>query len=151
MTGLTFLSADLAGKRLQLLKEIATAVTRVGVLFNPEHPDDELLETREAARRLGIQVHALGVRGATDYERAFQATIKARVQRSSPGNRLRPRSMARGSWNSRAREGALLSYGPDLDPRIWRAAVYSRQDPERGEASGPPGRAACRVLSRLGR
>jgi putative ABC transport system substrate-binding protein len=137
VTGVTFLSADLAGKRLQFLKEAAPAITRVGVLFNPEHPDDELLETREAARRLGIQVQSLEVRGAADFEGVFQAAIKGRAEavivvssRQTTLNRARILEFATshklilvGGWGPWARDGALLSYGPDLDTLVRRAAT----------------------------
>jgi len=53
VTGLTFVSSELAGKRLQFLKEAAPALTRVAVLWNPDHPDDEFRATQAAARALG--------------------------------------------------------------------------------------------------
>ncbi len=42
VTGVTLLSADLAAKRIQFLKEIITTISRVGVIWNPDHADDEL-------------------------------------------------------------------------------------------------------------
>jgi putative tryptophan/tyrosine transport system substrate-binding protein len=56
VTGLTFVSSELAGKRLQFLKEAAPGLTRVAVLWNPDHPDDEFRATQEAGRALGVQV-----------------------------------------------------------------------------------------------
>jgi putative ABC transport system substrate-binding protein len=50
-TGVTFLLAELASKRLQLLKEMAPQIFRVGVLWNPDHPDNELSEAERAACR----------------------------------------------------------------------------------------------------
>ena len=139
MTGVTFLSADLAGKRIQFLKEAAPAIVRVGVLLNPDHADDELRETQEAARTLGIQVQSLEIRGAADVEGAFQAAIKGRAEAIvvvfvSP----RRRSTAFASWSSHrshklplvggwgpwAQGGALFSYGPDPDPIVRLAATY---------------------------
>jgi len=52
MTGLTFVSSDLAAKRLQFLKDMAPRVSRVGVLWNPDHVDPEYRETRNAAQAL---------------------------------------------------------------------------------------------------
>ncbi len=77
VTGVTFLSADLAAKRIQLLKEAAPAITRVGVLWNPDHADDELMEMQAAARTLGMQIQSLEVRSAADFDNAFQAALKA--------------------------------------------------------------------------
>jgi hypothetical protein len=47
------------------------AISRVGVIWNPDHADDELQETQKAARTLGIQIQSLEVRGAADFEGAF--------------------------------------------------------------------------------
>jgi ABC-type uncharacterized transport system substrate-binding protein len=63
VTGLTFVAADLAAKRLQLVKEIGPAITRVGVLWNPDHADDESHETQAAARTLGVEIQSLPVVG----------------------------------------------------------------------------------------
>ena len=138
VTGVTFLSADLAGKRIQFLKEASPAIARVGVLLNPDHPDDELRETQEAARTLGIQVQSLEIRGAADVEGAFQAAVKGRAEaivvvssRQTTLNRARILELARshklplvGGWGPWAQGGALFSYGPDLDPIVRLAATY---------------------------
>src|SRR5262245_6753009 len=52
ITGVTLVSSDLAAKRLQFLKETAPAISRVGVLWNPLHPDFEYKETLVAGQRL---------------------------------------------------------------------------------------------------
>ena len=67
VTGVTFVSSDLAGKRLQLLKEAVPGVTRVAVLWNPDHPDGEFAATQAAGRSLGVQVQSLEVRGRDDF------------------------------------------------------------------------------------
>src|SRR5262249_56374251 len=73
-TGLTFLSAELAPKRLQLLREAAPRVSRLAVLWNPEHFDDEFRDTEASARAAGLQVQSLEMRGTpTQLEAAFQA------------------------------------------------------------------------------
>jgi putative ABC transport system substrate-binding protein len=138
VTGVTFLSADLAGKRIQFLKEAAPAIVRVGVLLNPDHADDELRETQEAARTLGIQVLSLEIRNAADVDGAFQAAVKGRAEaivvvssRQTTLNRVRILELARshklplvGGWGPWAQGGALFSYGPDLDPIVRLAATY---------------------------
>jgi putative tryptophan/tyrosine transport system substrate-binding protein len=138
VTGVTFLSADLAGKRIQFLKEAAPAIVRVGVLLNPDHADDELRETQEAARTLGIQVQSLEIRSAADVDGAFQAAVKGRAEaivvvssRQTTLNRARILELARshklplvGGWGPWAQGGALFSYGPDLDPIVRLAATY---------------------------
>ena len=63
-TGLTVLSEELNGKRLELLKEAAPKVTRIGVLSNLANPTQPLgwKEIQAAAQGLGLKLHSLGVR-----------------------------------------------------------------------------------------
>ena len=138
VTGLTFLSTDLAAKRLQFLKETIPTVSRVGVLWNPDHVDDEIQETREAARILGIQIQSLEVRGPIDFDRAFQAAVRGHAEavivvssRQMTINRARILKFARDTrlplvcgWGPWVQEGAVLSYGPDLGSVVRRAATY---------------------------
>ena len=137
VTGVTFVSSDLAGKRLQFLKEAAPGVTRVAVLWNPDHPDGEFPGTLAAGRSLGVQVQSLEVRGRDDFAGAFAArhprteavvvvssrlmTLnRARILDLAAQNRLLLVS-GYGPW---AAGGGLLSYGPDLDAVIRNSATY---------------------------
>jgi putative ABC transport system substrate-binding protein len=138
VTGITFLSADLAGKRIQFLREAAPAISRVGVLWNPDHADDEVQETLAAARTVGIQIQSLEVRGPADFEAAFQAAVRGRAEavivvssRQMTLNRARILEFARSNklplvtgWGPWAQGGALFSYGPDLNFLARRAATY---------------------------
>ena len=138
LTGVTFVSSDLAAKRLQLLKEIAPAVSRVGVLWNPDHVDPEYRETQAAGRTLGVQVHSLEVRAGGDLERAFQTASAARVEaivvvssRLMAVNRqaiadlaTRNRMLLVAGWGGWPQVGALFSYGPDLDVIVRLAATH---------------------------
>ena len=138
VTGVTFVSSDLAGKRLQLLKEAVPGVTRVAVLWNPDHPDGEFAATQAAGRSLGVQVQSLEVRGRDDFASAFAAANRdgmeavivassrlmtlnrARILDLAVQNRL----LIVSGWGPWAAEGGLLSYGPDLDAVIRRSATY---------------------------
>ena len=80
LTGVTFVSSDLAAKRLQILREIAPAISRIGVLWNPDHVDPEYRESQGAGRSLGVEIHSLEVRGPGDFDRAFRAAVAARVE-----------------------------------------------------------------------
>ena len=138
LTGVTFVSSDLAAKRLQLLKEIVPAVSRVGVLWNPDHVDPEYRETQAAGRTLGVQVHSLEVRAGGDLERAFQTAAAARVEaivvvssRLMAVNRqaiadlaTRNRMLLVAGWGGWPQVGALFSYGPDLDVIVRLAATH---------------------------
>ena len=138
VTGVTLLSADLAAKRIQLLKEAVPTISRVGVIWNPDHADDELHETQTAARTVGIQIQSLEVRGAADFEGAFQAAVKGRVEalivvssRQMSLNRVRILEFAGRNklplvcgWGPWAQGGALFSYGPDVNLLVLGAASY---------------------------
>ena len=57
---MTFVSSDLAAKRLQFLRDVAPNLTRVAVIWNPDHVDPEYREMQSAAKTLGIQIRSLG-------------------------------------------------------------------------------------------
>ena len=138
ITGVTFVSSDLAAKRLQFLHEMAPDLARVAVIWNPDHIDPEYRETQTAGKTLGLQIQSLEVRNADDIDAAFQAAISARAQALVPvSSRLMTANRARiiqfssqrrlllaSGWGPWAREGALFSYGPDLDVITRRAAAY---------------------------
>ena len=81
ITGLSYMSSDLSGKRLDLLKEVVPKVFRIAVLSSPSSANapPQMRETEAAARSLGLQVQPLEVRGLDDFERVFQAAIKERA------------------------------------------------------------------------
>jgi putative tryptophan/tyrosine transport system substrate-binding protein len=68
----------LAGKLLELLKEAMPAISRVAVLWNPDHADPEFRETQKVAAARGIQLQSLEVRQPNDLDGAFRAAIAAR-------------------------------------------------------------------------
>jgi putative ABC transport system substrate-binding protein len=138
ITGVTFVSSDLAAKRLQYLREIAPDLARVSVLWNPNHIDPEYREMQVAAKTLGLQIQSLEVRAVADFDPAFATAISAQSQALIPvsarlmvANRARILQFAGqhrlllatgfGPW---AREGALLSYAPDVDAITRRSAAY---------------------------
>jgi putative tryptophan/tyrosine transport system substrate-binding protein len=78
ITGLTALGQELSGKRLEVLKEAVPKVSLVAVLSNPTNPDSELsLKGMEvAARALGVHIRLQEVRDPTEFDKAFEATIR---------------------------------------------------------------------------
>ena len=62
-TGVTFILDELASKRLELLKEAAPRISRVGFLWNPEHPDNEYGIAQDAARKIGVELRPVRMRG----------------------------------------------------------------------------------------
>jgi ABC-type uncharacterized transport system substrate-binding protein len=81
VTGLTSVSAELGGKRLEILKNVAPKASRVAVLYNPADRSNVLLlkELQEAAPALGLALQPLEVRGATEFEAAFVAMTRERA------------------------------------------------------------------------
>jgi len=81
-TGMSALGPDLSRKRLQLLKDIAPEITRVGFLWSPVTPgaNFQLREMQVAAASLGLQLRSLEVREAVDLEIAFQTMLKEQVR-----------------------------------------------------------------------
>src|SRR5882724_4182935 len=138
MPGVTFVSSDLAAKRLQFLHELAPQLSRIAVLWNPDHVDPEYREIQVAGKTLGVQVHSLEARSRADFESVYQSALNVRAEALMPvSSRLlaldragilafadRHRLLLASGWGPWAREGALLSYGPDLDDTTRRSAGH---------------------------
>ena len=79
ITGFTTISAVLAGKRLELLKEAVPKLSRVAALWNPQDPcsAQQWKESQLAARELGLQLHSMEVSGADKFEGAFKEATQA--------------------------------------------------------------------------
>jgi len=139
MTGIADLAAELAPKRLQLLKEVAPNLRRVAMLWNAGDPGmTGRYEVSEAAARLlGLSVEPLAVKSAEDFEPAFSAMKKHMPDaifvvddRLTATNRkvifdfaAAHRLPAMYELDFLVRYGGLMSYGPDLDESLDRAAA----------------------------
>ena len=81
VTGITNLTRELGGKRLELLKEAVPKLARVAVLYEPAIPGS-VLEVKEvlpvAARALGLTIQPWEVRAADGFEKVFAALSKQR-------------------------------------------------------------------------
>lgn len=79
ITGFTTMTAVLAGKRLELLKETVPKLTRVAALWNPQDASSRQTwnESQLAARELGLQIHSMEVSRSNQFENAFKEAIKA--------------------------------------------------------------------------
>jgi ABC-type uncharacterized transport system substrate-binding protein len=138
ITGVAVNASDMAGKRVQLLKELVPTLKRVAFLSHPSHPTNavQLQGAEDAARTLGVQLKALPVRGADDFASALNpgrgiegvlpadtplfVTHRARLVDAVARGRLPAIYPARVYVEA----GGLMSYGPDL-PDVWRrAAAY---------------------------
>ncbi len=138
ITGITLVYDELAGKTLGFLKEAAPAVSRVAVLWNPDHADPEFRETKRAAVALGVQLQYLEVRRPEDLDRAFNAALGERAEglvvvSSRLMSRQRQqiaefaaknRIIVVGGWGEWTKDGAFLTYGPNTVELMQRAAIY---------------------------
>jgi putative tryptophan/tyrosine transport system substrate-binding protein len=140
VTGLSQMSPDLAGKRLELLKEIVPKLSRVAVLWNPQNPTATLnwKELQLPARELGVQLHSLEVRSPNEFDKAFEIATRARAGALAiipdPLIVTNLRRIADLAAKSRLpsifhlREfvdsGGLVTYGPDRADMFRRAATY---------------------------
>jgi len=81
VTGLSTLSPEVMGKRLQLLKEAVPGISRVAVLSDPTVPAQALMlkEAEVAARSLKVQLQMLEARAPSDFASAFSAMTKDRA------------------------------------------------------------------------
>ena len=140
ITGLTAIAAELAGKRLELLKETLPRLTRVGVLWNPTDQGSAqgLKEIEMAAPTLGLDVQSLQVRSPSNFESAFKAAIAGQARAlqvlgSGLINSQRNRIIEFATKNrlptmfadaALVQAGGLMSYGPNAPDLYRRAAVY---------------------------
>jgi len=82
VTGSTILTPQLAGKRLELLKELLPRLSRVAVLWNAANPVKVLdwRETQAATGALGLKLQSLEVRGPNDFDHAFKVATSDRAE-----------------------------------------------------------------------
>jgi putative ABC transport system substrate-binding protein len=151
-TGFTNLEPSVAGKWVELLKEIAPFVTRVGLVFNPSStpiPAQFIRSAEGAAAKLGLATAAAEIHGLTEIEAAlgrfagqpgvglifppdtFTGFHHKRVVELNARHRL-PAIYSFGYFPA---AGGLVSYGPDVTDHFRRSAVYVDRI-FRGEAPG---------------
>lgn len=81
ITGLTSMSIDLVGKRLELLKETVPKLSRVAVLIDPSRPRAaEIKDLQGVAQALSVQVQFPKIKGPEDFKPAFQSAAKGRAE-----------------------------------------------------------------------
>ena len=142
VTGLADAHADLAPKRLDLLKEIVPAIARVGILWNPANPSTapQLKIVQTAAAALGLTGLPVAVKGPgrDDIDRAFAAMDKERLgallvvgdpMLASHRERIAKLALKRrlptsGTVSAWAQGGLLMAYGTNFQDVFRRAATY---------------------------
>jgi putative ABC transport system substrate-binding protein len=141
ITGFTQFEYSLSGKWLQLLKEIAPSVTRVGVLPGPDGGAagvGQWAVIQAFAEPIGVECTPLALRDAMDIERAITTFARGGngglIVLLSPRTTLHRHTIVTIATHHRlpavypfryfAAEGGLISYGPDLSDQYRRAAGY---------------------------
>jgi putative ABC transport system substrate-binding protein len=140
VTGLTSLSADLTGKRLELIKEVIPKLSLVGILWDPGviGAERQIEEIRPAAHNMAVRLQSLKVKHPDELEGAFQAAVQGHanaliVVASGPMNIHRSRITALAARHRLpaiydAQEfvsaGGLMSYAPSREDMYRRAAGY---------------------------
>src|SRR5260370_9230267 len=137
-TGITFLTDEMAAKRIELLKEVAPNARRVAVIFNPMHFDDEVTCARRGAESLGIELTTHPIKNVADLDAALHEVsasgadsllvISSRLTGIVAGKIAQHAQERRlpviASWREFADSGALLSYGPNRIFEAKRLAGY---------------------------
>jgi putative ABC transport system substrate-binding protein len=140
ITGNTILGPEVAGKRLQLLKEVIPSLSRVAFLWNPDnasHPA-QLAELRVAVETLGIKLLPVAVLSPDEFDRAFAEMVRERadafLMTNDPFHQLSIGRIIDFLANNRlpgmflTREivaaGGLMSYGASVPDLFRRGAVY---------------------------
>jgi ABC-type uncharacterized transport system substrate-binding protein len=139
VTGLSSQGDDLAGKRLELLRDVVPDLRRVAILANVGNPFSvmELGEGQAAARTLGLEFDALEIRRAEDIASAFEA-IKGRAEALYvcpdglvDANKIRINTSALSArlptmyaYREYVEAGGLMSYGANLPDLYRRSAGY---------------------------
>jgi len=138
ITGLSSYSAELNGKRLELLKEIVPRLSRVGVLATSSNPGNSqsLKDIELAADQFGVKVQYLEIRHPKDIEPALQTASKGRaeavivlntpshISRVIPSLAVKNRLPAIYFDATSVADGGLLSYGTSIRDLDRRAATY---------------------------
>src|SRR5262245_12659271 len=137
ITGLSIQQADLAGKRLELLREVIPALRRLAILVNIGNPNAvlEMAEVQAMARTLGLEVITQEIRRGEDIAPVFDA-LKGRAEALYVAvdplvntHRIRINTLAvsarlptMSTFRDYVEAGGLMSYGPNFPDLFRRAA-----------------------------
>jgi putative ABC transport system substrate-binding protein len=141
VTGLSTISPELSGKRLELLREIVPGLSRVAMLWNPAARGNLLdyKETETMSRSLRLELQSVELSHVEDLDRAFAAATRGRAQalivpsgnpvvvmKRSQVTSLAQRHRLPAVYNAKefVIDGGLISYGPSVTEMFRRAAVY---------------------------
>jgi putative ABC transport system substrate-binding protein len=142
LTGINFFSVELVAKRLELLRELVPAATRVTVLVNPANAaitETTLRDVQSAARAIGLQIQVLNAETGREIDAAFATFARQRPDALlvAPGSFFTDRRVqlsllavrhaipAIYSVRDVAEAGGLMSYGASLTDAYRQVGVYA--------------------------
>lgn len=141
MTGISLLSLELAGKRIELLKEFAPSIRRMGVLARPEHAGEpkERAVSEEFAQKSALALVYVPIRSGNDLDTAFRSLADQRCDSLlvfpdgvtlANAARIGQFAMERripavSGWATYPESGFLFSYGPKLIDSYKDLARYA--------------------------
>jgi putative tryptophan/tyrosine transport system substrate-binding protein len=141
LTGINFLSGELAAKRLGLLHELVPTATRIAVLVNPANPGEAELTVRDvetAARAMGLQIQVLNASNGREIDTAFTSLARDRPDALFVGGdqlftlrhvqlvHLASRHGVPATYGGRrfAEAGGLMTYGTNTADSYRQTGVY---------------------------
>jgi putative ABC transport system substrate-binding protein len=140
ITGVTIMNEELAGKRLELLKETNPKVSRLGVLWNSANPGAAVVfkQTKSSAQELSLSLQSLDVHTVNDLQGAFDGATRSGVNglvllATAPINNhlklvadlaVKNRLPSIYDRSEFVEAGGLMSYGPNVTNMARRAATY---------------------------
>jgi putative ABC transport system substrate-binding protein len=141
MTGISLMSLDLVGKRMELLRESLPHLKSVAILANPDHPGEQL-ERRvsfESASALGLEHRYFQAQSPAELQAALQAIAKAGAdglvvfpdaltlahRQQISATALTARLATVSGWAAFAESGFLMTYGPNLNESYRRLATFA--------------------------
>ena len=141
LTGINFVSAELVAKRLELLRELLPAATRVTVLVNPTFflTESTVRDVKSAARAIGFQIQILNASTSHDIDAVFATFVRERPDALFVGNDpfftsrrvqlaiLAARHLLPMTSGTReiAEVGGLMSYGADIADAWRQVGIYT--------------------------
>ena len=142
LTGINFFSGELAAKRLELLRELVPAATRVAVLVNPANAanaETTLRDVEAAARAMGLQIQVLNASTSREIDAAFATFVRERPDALFVGSdpffnsrrvqlvHLAARHAVPATYAGRdyAEAGGLMSYGANITDAYRQVGVYA--------------------------
>ncbi len=142
LTGINFFNGELAAKRLELLRELVPAATRVAVLVNPANAantETTLRDVEPAARAMGLQIQVLNASTSREIDAAFATFVRERPDALFVGSdpfftsrrvqlvHLAARHAVPATYSARefAEVGGLMSYGTNIADAYRQVGVYA--------------------------